>query len=161
MRRFMWPVLALSVAACDLSTEPELRNQANQFELRAQWQASITGIGTSTISGTVQLQEYRGSTVDATASLGGALASRAYQWRIFRGTCSSTLVTADRYSTDQAYPHIVTNAAGTGTVARLMAGALDSTGTYHVRIRLAPATVVTWTNPVGGGALACGALQRS
>jgi hypothetical protein len=158
MRKCISLLVLVGLAACDLSQEPELREQSNELELLSEWSASIGGVGSSTITGTTSVRVY-GSYSEAEISISGALPSRSYQWRIFRGSCAATAA-ADLglHATIQSYPDLVTNAAGSASTSRLLGGALNSpAGLYSVRLRLA----VSATNWNGTSPLACGDLTRS
>jgi hypothetical protein len=150
----MLPFVALAFAACDLSTAPEVRDQAQDLEQVAQWSSSIAGTS-SAISGSLQIREF-GSYGEATITISGAQASRSYQWRIFRGHCSDA--DPDLHATIQSYPDLVTDGSGAASVARTLGGALNTpAGEYSVRLRVATTT----TNWDGSAAIACGDLQKS
>ncbi|MEX2282915.1 MAG: hypothetical protein WEE89_10580 [Gemmatimonadota bacterium] len=158
MRKGVSFLLLLGLAACDLSSEPETRDDANEFAVRATWNATLAGIGTATVGGATKVTERLGSQLDAEVSLTGGLPTRAYQWRVYRGDCAATAA-ADLvlFSTIQAYPDLTTDATGTASLTRFLAGALDSTAAYSVRVRLGVST----TNWNGTNPIACGNLQRS
>jgi hypothetical protein len=98
-------------------------------------------------------------------TLSGGAPTKGYQWRIFRGDCSTTAVAANNnaptglllFATVQSYPDIVADASGGGTSTPVIAGSLDSVTAYSVRVRLAQ----TATNWNGTSPVACGNLQRS
>lgn len=169
MKHKLLMLLLAGVTACDSAIEPAVRSSANQFPVRANWTATISPVGTSTVSGTLQVSEHLGSRVDATITLNAA-ANSAYQWRIYRGNCATNTAAASNTaptgllifgttsgSAHLTYSDVETNAGGTGSVTRTIAGALDSLTAYSVRVRPAQsATNWNGTNPV-----ACGNLQRS
>jgi hypothetical protein len=158
-------LLLAIMAACELSTEPEVRENATEFPLRANWSATLAPVGTAAVIGNLTIAEYLGSHFDATASITGGRANTAYQWRIFRGDCATNTAAPNAqsptglllYGTIQAYPDLTTDASGAATVSRAMAGALDSLTAYSVRVRLGQSA----TNWNGTNPLACGNLQRS
>jgi hypothetical protein len=153
-----------ALTACVEGNPAEVRKEAPEFDVRANWSASAAPIGTSPVRATLALQQYEGYRITATLTFTGA-PNTTYQWRIFRGDCATTAVAANntaptgllRFSTDQSYPNVTTNAAGTGTVTATLAGALDSLKAYSVRVRVTQ-SAINWngTNPV-----ACGNLQHS
>jgi hypothetical protein len=161
----VWCLLPMIVAGCELSAEPQTRDEANEFPVRANWSATINPVGTAAVRGSLAITEFLGSHFDASASMTGGLANRAYQWRIFRGDCATTAVAANNtaptglllFGTIQAYPDLTTDGAGAASLNRAMAGALDSLTAYSVRIRVAQ----TATNWNGTSPIACGNLQRS
>ncbi len=165
MRNQVAVLLLLSLIACDSGVDPEVKGSGTSFPLRANWSATAAPVGTSTVRTTLTIKEYLGSHMDANASLTGGAANTAYQWRIFRGDCATTAVAASNttptglllFSTIQAYPDLTTNASGTVTLTRVIAGALDSLTAYSVRLRVATAA----TNWNGTSPVACGNLQRS
>jgi hypothetical protein len=157
-------LLAAALAACGEGSPAEVRDDAPTFPVRASWSASAAPVGTSTVRATVALKEHLGSRIEATLTLTGA-PNTAYQWRIVRGDCTGTVAAVNAtaptglwtFATAESYPNATTNAAGTATVTRTIAGALDSLAAYSVRVRVAQ-TQTTWhgTTPI-----ACGNLQRS
>ncbi|MGH7459532.1 MAG: hypothetical protein ACREMA_00710 [Longimicrobiales bacterium] len=155
----------LLLSACDLGLGVETRDRASQFPLRANWNATAAPVGTGTVRATVTIKEYLGQRLDATAALTGGAPTTAYQWRIFRGDCATTAVAANNtaptglllFATIQSYPDLTTNAAGTVTLPRVIAGALDSLTAYSVRIRVAQSA----TNWNGTSPIACGNMTRS
>jgi hypothetical protein len=165
MRKNILILLVLGAVACDLATDPETRNNPNEFPLRANWSATINPVGTATVRGNLTMAEFLGSFLDANASITGGAATTAYQWRIFRGDCTVTTAAANNtaptglllFGTIQSYPDLTTSAAGAATVTRQLAGTLDSLNAYSVRIRVAQ----TATNWNGTSPIACGNLQRS
>lgn len=158
-------LLATTAACNDWNTTPEVRTDADAFPLRATWQATAAPIGTSPVRATLAVQQRAGFRMDMSFALTGA-PSASYQWRIFRGDCSVTVVAANAtapqaglllFATVQSYPDAVASTAGTVTVSPVVAGSLDSLTAYSVRIRPAQAaTAWNGTNPV-----ACGNLQRT
>ncbi|HET9984397.1 MAG TPA: hypothetical protein VFQ38_12445 [Longimicrobiales bacterium] len=159
MRNPMPFLLLCALAACDFRAPADVVEQARTFPLRAEWTASIAPVGgAGTVTGSVNLKEYAGSQIDAEATIAGALPGRAYQWRIFRGSCTATAA-ADLvlFSTLQAYPDITTDPSGAGKASALLAGALDPGAGYSLRVRLA----VAQTNWNGTAPLACGDLQHN
>jgi hypothetical protein len=159
-------VLALvsALAACVEGNPAEVRTDAPEFSVIRTWNASAAPVGTSPVRATLAMQQYDGYRIKATLSFTGA-PNTTYQWRVFRGDCATTAVAANntaptgllRFSSDQAYPNVTTNAAGTGTASATIAGALDTQTAYSVRVRVSQ-TAINWngTNPV-----ACGNLQHS
>ena len=151
MRQSLRLFVLLCIAACNLdSTDVETRDTANQFPLRAEWQSSITPMAASTVSGSAHIREYR-AYYEAQMSITGGTPARTYLWRIYPGTCTNSGTTVFGGST-QAFPALVTNASGAATAAPLLAGALDSTAVYNVRVQTGAAITTT---------VACGNLQRS
>ena len=158
-------LLVIGLVACDSAIEPVTKNKADDFPLRANWSAAVAPVGSNTVTANVAIAEYLGSRLEASASLSGGLPSRAYQWRIFRGDCATTTPAANAtaptglllFATIQSYPDITTDGTGKGTIARELAGALDSLTAYSLRIRVA----TSQTNWNGTSPIACGDLQRS
>jgi hypothetical protein len=162
--------LALAaLAGCSEGNPAEVRDDAPTFPVRASWNASATPVGTGTVRATLAAKEHLGSRIEATMTLTGA-PNASYQWRIFRGDCATTTAAANNtaptglllFATVQSYDTpggtgVTTNAAGTVTVTRTIAGALDSLSAYSVRVRLAQSS----TNWNGTSPLACGNLQRT
>jgi hypothetical protein len=159
-------VLALvsALAACVEGNPAEVRTDAPDFSVIGTWNGSATPIGTSPVRATLALEQFEGYRVKATLTLTGA-PNTTYQWRIFRGDCATTAVAANstsptgllRFSTDQAYPSVTTNAAGTATVDASIAGALDTLTAYSVRVRVSQ-SAINWN---GTSPVACGNLQHS
>ena len=157
-------LLLVMVVACDGSSPAEVRTEANQFPLRASWSAAVAPVSAGTIMATIAIDEYLGSRLETTVNLTGAPASAVYQWRIFRGDCSTNTAAASNtaatglllFATVQSYPDLTASASGTATLMRTIVGALDSLTAYSVRMRPAQ-TATNWngTNPI-----ACGNLQR-
>lgn len=164
MRKIFALLLPLGLGACEVSTEPEIRNKAPEFAHRADWVASAAPVGTATVRAEVGVKQFSGSRMDVAAALTGGVPGTTYQWRIFRGDCSVTTAAPNSasptglllFATVQSYPNIVADGAGAGSVARNIAGALDDQTAYSVRFRVAQ-TSSNWngTNPI-----ACGNLQR-
>ena len=156
--------LLLTFAALGCEGNPaEVRTDANEFPLRANWAATVTPVTTGTLRASVSVKEFLGSRIQATVNVTGAAPNAAFQWRIFKGDCATTTTGSTTaptglalIATTASYPDITTS-GGTGSVTREIAGALDSLTAYSVRIR-ASQTATNWngTNP-----LACGNLQRS
>ena len=161
LTRMSAATLCLVLGACK-ENPAEVRSTAQQFPVRSTYSATAIPVGTSTVRATLSAKQYAGFRLEASVTITGA-ANAAYQWRIFRGDCATTAVgTATApglfiFATTQSYPDATTNASGTGTVTRLIAGQLDSLTAYSVRVR-ASQTATNWngTNPI-----ACGNLQRS
>ena len=156
------PLFAL--AACELSNPAEVRTDPAQFVLRANWTASATPVGTGPVRATVSIKQYHGFRLSTSLQFTGAPGT-TYQWRIYRGNCATTTVAVNNtaptgllvFATLQSYPDVVTDAAGTATVSRDVAGLLDSLKAYSVRVRVAQAsTAWNGTSPVS-----CGDLQRT
>jgi hypothetical protein len=162
----MLPVLAALVAltGCVEGNPAEVRREAPQFPVRANWTASAAPIGTSPVSASLALAQHDGFRIKATLTFTGA-ANTTYQWRIFRGDCATTVAAANNtaptglllFSTAQAYPNVTTDAAGRATVSATLAGALDALTAYSVRVRPTQAST-TWN---GTSPIACGNLQRA
>ena len=154
-------LLCIALAACK-ENPAEVRSTAQQFPLRSTWSASASPVGTSNVRATLSFKQYAGFRAEASVTITGA-ASSTYQWRIFRGDCATTAVGTAQipglfiFATTQSYPDATTNASGTGTVTRLIAGQLDSLLAYSVRVRPSQ----TATNWNGTSPIACGNLQRS
>ena len=161
LTRISATLACLALAACN-ENPAETVTGAGQFPLRATWSASATPVGTSTVRATLGFKQFAGFRAEASVTITGA-ANSGYQWRIFRGDCATTTVgTAQApglfiFATTQSYPDATTNASGTGTVTRLIAGQLDSLSKYSVRVR-ATQTATNWN---GTSPIACGNLQRS
>jgi hypothetical protein len=156
-------VLAFALGACD-ENPAEVRNDASSFPLLANWNSTVTPIGTSGVTATLALQQFAGFRMELNLSV-TAPPSKTYQWRIFRGDCATTAAAASvvdpngllLFATVQSYPDVATGTGGTVTLTREVAGSLDSLQAYSVRFR-ASQSATNWngTNPV-----ACGNLQRS
>jgi Flp pilus assembly protein TadG len=155
----------LTLAACDTGIEPSIRSEGEQFPLRATWSAAAAPVGSAALRANLTLKEYLGQHIDATLAITGGTPNVAYQWRIFRGDCTTTTPAPNNtaptglllFSTTQAYPDIVAVPGGTGSLTRTIVGTLDSLTAYSVRFRVA----VTSTNWNGTNPIACGNLQRS
>jgi hypothetical protein len=153
-----------ALAGCSEGNPAEVRDDAPTFPVRASWSSSATPVGTGTVRATLAAKEYLGSRIETTLTLTGA-PNTSYQWRIFRGDCATTAVAANNtaptgllvFSTVQSYPDVTTNASGTATVTRTIAGSLDSLTAYSVRVRVAQSA----TNWNGTSPVACGNLQRT
>jgi hypothetical protein len=163
-RGVMAAATAAAVAACDNDNPAEVRTDATTFPVTANWTASANPVGTSTARGSLAVKQRLGFRMDATFTITGA-PNTTYQWRIYRGgDCSvnaaATNATSNngifRFATDQSYPDVTTNAAGTATVTPVIAGSLDSLTAYSVRVR--PGQAATAWN--GLTPIACGTLQR-
>jgi hypothetical protein len=152
------------VAACGKSNPAEVRTQSTAFPLTATWRASAAPVGSATLTGALAIKQYLGFHMDASMTITGT-PNATYQWRIFRGDCSTTAVAASNtaptglllFETIQSYPDIVSNASGAGAVTPTIAGSLDSLTAYSVRLRVAQ----TATNWNGTSPIACGNLQRA
>ena len=158
--------LALAaLAACDDSNPAELRDKANTFPVRASWSAAAAPVAPATVRANLTIKEYVGSRMETAVSVTGGTPNASYQWRIFRGDCSTNTAAVNNaaptgllvVATVQSYPDVATNAAGTGTSSRVITAALDSLTAYSVRIRPSQ----TATNWNGTSPIACGNLQRS
>lgn len=161
LTRISTALACLVLAACK-ENPAETRSVAEQFPLRSTYTATATPISPSTVRATLSFKQYAGFRAEASVTVTGA-ANAGYQWRIFRGNCATTAVgTAQTpglfiFATTQSYPDATTNASGTGTATRIIAGQIDSLEAYSVRIRASqPATNWNGTTPI-----ACGNLQRS
>lgn len=162
----LWPLLLpfTALAACELSNPAEVRTNAETFPLGSNWSASATPVGTGAVRATLSIKQYLGYRLGTTLQFTGAPAT-TYQWRIFRGDCATTAVAVNNtaptglllFATVLSYPDVVTDAAGTATVTRDVAGLLDSLKTYSVRVRVAQ-TSTAWN---GTSPVACGDLQRT
>jgi hypothetical protein len=164
MRKRLACLLLPGIVACDGSSPAEVRTEAIEFQLRASWNAAVAPVGSASLAATVAIQEYLGSHLEATVNLTGTPANAVYQWRIFRGDCSTMTVAANNtaatglllFATIESYPDLAADASGSATLVRTIVGALDSLTAYSVRLRPAQ-TATNWngTNPI-----ACGNLQR-
>jgi hypothetical protein len=163
MRNKLACLLLVALAACKGANPAEVRTQAKQFQLRAEWSAAVAPVGTATVAANVAIKEYLGSRMEATVTLNGAGPNAVYQWRIFRGDCATTTAAASNtaatglllVATAQSYPDLAANASGTVTLTRSISGVLDSLTAYSVRLRPAQqATNWNGTNPI-----ACGNLR--
>ena len=156
---------ACALAGCDKATPAEVREQGASFPVTRTWNATAAPVGTNTVGATLTVTQHLGFRMEATVTLTGGVASRGYQWRIFRGDCATTAVAANNtsptglllFSTTQAYPDIVADASGRGTAAPVIAGDLDPQTAYSVRFRVTQSA----TNWNGTSPVACGNLQRS
>lgn len=155
----------IALAACNLTEPAEDRTgaDAQQFPVQANWTAAATPVGTGPLRANLSIKQYLGFRMDATAQFTGA-PNTTYQWRIFRGDCATTAVAINNvaptgllgFATAQSFPDFVTDAAGSATLNRTIAGLLDSLKQYSVRARVFAAGGWNGTNPVS-----CGNLQRS
>jgi hypothetical protein len=150
------------LGACLDQNPTEIRDDGNTFPVVANWSASMTPVGTNTVRGTLAVKQMLAQHNDVTFTVTGT-PNASYQWRIFRGDCSTTTAAATVrdpglwvFATVQSYPDVVLNAQGTATVTRTIAGLLDSLTAYSVRVR--PSQTSTTFN--GTSPLACGNLQR-
>lgn len=166
LSRFIPAVLSIAVlGACNLTEPAEMRTgeDAQQFVLQANWSASATPVGSSTLRATLGIKQYAGFHMDATVQFTGA-PNTVYQWRIMRGDCTVNVAAASNtaptgllvFATTQSYPDFTTDASGNATLTRTIAGSLDSLKQYSVRARVFAAGAWNGTNPVS-----CGNLQRS
>jgi hypothetical protein len=155
MRKYI-PALALfGLLGCDLSTAPEIRNSQGDLAMIAQWNANIAGVGTSPLTGTLNVRSY-GSYMESAISISNAPAGAEYQWRIFRGTCDVNVATGlTLFGSHQAHPNLVASGSGTASLNRTLAASLHTGFAYSVRLR-PTTTTINWngTNPI-----ACGNLQ--
>ena len=168
--RERWAISALAVGlvmlgACEKAANPaEVVSKASVFPVTATWNANVTAVGTSPVSGTFVAKQHLGSRIDLAMTIAGAPNAK-YQWRIFRGDCATTAVAANNtaptglllFATVQSYPDITLDASGAGSANPNIAGLLDSLTTYSVRVRVAQ-TSTTWN---GTSPVACGNLQLS
>ena len=139
-------ILAVVLAGCVPGNDPVTVTEPGQLEQRASWQAAITGVAAfANVRGTTQLADF-GPYFDAQMSITSAAPSTSYQWRIFPGTCAAPGAT--QFGPAQAYPNLVTNAAGSATIARTISGPLNLTGAYNVRVSTVatPVTIVACGN---------------
>lgn len=127
-------LLLLVAAGCDLdSIEPEIRDSAIPLELRAEWQANITSMNGSSVTGLTRLMEYR-AYYEAEIAVSGGPPSDTLVWRIYPGTCANS--DDDEFGgSTQAFPTLYTNGSGEASLTRLLAGALDSLAAYNVRVQ--------------------------
>jgi hypothetical protein len=163
MKRMAALLLVTVTVACQ-ENPAAVRSTATSFPLVANWNATASPVGTSTVRGTLAVKQYTGYHHDVTLTINGA-PNATYQWRIFRGDCATTAVAANNtaptglllFETIQSYPDVTAAASGAGTVTRSIAGSLDSLKPYSIRIR-ASQTATNWN---GTSPIACGNLQRS
>lgn len=142
----LWVLLC--AAACDLSQDPVVVEEAPNLEQRAVWTATLTGTPNySGVNGTVTIRDF-GSYLEAEASITGAPPGMALQWRIYNGTCAQP---AAQFGPNQAYPNLTTDGAGAVSITRTLAGGLLLDWQYNVRV----STVATPVRIV-----ACGDLQH-
>lgn len=156
-------VVVVMLAGCN-ENPAEVRDDATTFPLRANWSATAAPIGSSAVSATLAVKQYHGFRNEAALTIAGT-PSGIYQWRIFRGDCTTNTPAANNtaqtglllFATVESYPDITAGAGGTGTATPEIAGSLDSLTAYSVRIRPSQAAA-NWngTNPI-----ACGDLQYS
>jgi hypothetical protein len=161
---------AVGLAAC-AENPAEVRSTAGQFPVTATWTATVAPVGTSTVSGSLTIQQHQGFRMDAGLTIAGTpdTISHAYQWRVFRGDCATNVPAANQdpsgpsptglllFATIQSYPDITANTSGAGAVAATIAGNLDALTAYSVRLRPSQ----TGTNWNGTNPIACGNLQRN
>jgi hypothetical protein len=155
-------LLCVGLVACN-ENPAEVRSSAEAFPIRATWSGSAAPISPSTVTATLTAKQFAGFRIETAVTITGA-PNTAYQWRIFRGDCATTAVAATAaasglflFATAESYPNVTTNASGTGTATRVIAGSLDSLKAYSVRVRVSQ----TATNWPGTSPVACGNLQRS
>lgn len=156
-------VLGFALGACD-ENPAEVRNDASSFPELANWSSTVTPVGTSGVSATLNAKQFAGFRIELDLSV-TAPPSKMYQWRIFRGDCATTVTAANAqdpnglllFATVQSYPDVATASAGSATLTREVAGSLDALKAYSVRFR-ASQSATNWngTNPI-----ACGNLQRT
>jgi hypothetical protein len=90
-----------------------------------------------------------------------------FQWRIFKRDCTVNVAATGTlaftgstglflFATTQSYPDIRLDASGKATIKAQIAGYLDSTVVYSVRVRPTATTTFTGVNPA-----ACGDLKRA
>jgi hypothetical protein len=165
MWRYQPILLFVLMAGCADANPAEVKSDASEFAVRASWNANVSPVGSAAVRGAVEITEYLGFRMDAVATLNAASPNATYQWRIFRGDCATTAVAPNAttltglrlFATVESYPDITANAAGAATLARTIAGTLDSLTAYSVRIRPSqPSTNWNGTNPI-----ACGNIQRT
>jgi hypothetical protein len=157
MRNCLGLFAACGLAACALDSPAEVRDEAGELPVRAEWTATLSAVGSTALSGSAQFVEHEGSLVEAETAIAGGQPAKAYQWRVFRGACSVTdAARLALWATVQSYPDLTTDAAGRAGAAREIMGAFRTDVPYSVRVRLAPNT----TNWNGTAPLACGDLQR-
>ena len=149
MRKFI-VAMTIALSACLPENDPVSVTEPGDLELRTTWQASVVGRpALPNARGTLQLADF-GPYFDAQLSVTAAAASTTYAWRIWPGTCAAPVGTV-QYGPTQAYPNFTTNASGAATVTRTIAGPLNLSGVYHIRVT--PSTAATTI-------LACGDLQH-
>jgi hypothetical protein len=159
-------VSAAAIAAligCVDQNPTEVRTDGDEFPVIAKWSATMTPVGTSTVSGTLVGDQALGYHIrNVTFTINGT-PNATYQWRIFRGNCATTTAGSATtpglflFATVQSYPDAVLDATGKATITRDIAGALDTLTAYSIRVRLGGGT--TSTNYNGTNPLACGNLQ--
>ena len=158
--------LIVALTACDQRSPAEVRTNAQEFPLRANWSAAVAPVGSGTVQASVTVNEYHGFRMEVTVNVTGGAPNARYQWRIFRGgDCSvnvaATSATAGNglflFATIQSYPDLVTDGTGAASLTRTIAGTLDPQRPYSIRIRPAQ----TATNWNGLSPVACGNLQPS
>lgn len=153
--------LGIIVAAC-AENPAEVRDEATEFPVVANWNSSVAAIGTSGLTGTLTVKQKVGFRMELNLSI-TAPTNRIYQWRIFRGDCATTLPAANNndpngllvFSTVQSYPDVATGTGTTASLIRTIAGSLDSVKAYSVRFRVSQSA----TNWNGTTPVACGNLQ--
>ena len=156
-------VLGFTLGGC-AENPAAVRDDASEFPLLANWSSTATAIGTSGVSASFTARQFAGFRMEVNLSV-TAPPNRTYQWRIFRGDCSTTATAANNndpnglllFATVQSYPDVATTAAGTATLSRVVAGAPDSLKSYSVRFRVSQSA----TNWNGTSPVACGNLQRT
>ena len=156
--------LAVALAGCDKPGPAEVRRNANDYPLRASWSATLTPVGTSTVQGSLAINEYVGSRIESVINMTGVTPNASYQWRIYRGgDCTVNIAATNAtsgnglflFATTQSYPDLVASGTGAATLERAIAGALDPLGAYSVRIRRSQ-TATGWN---GLSPVACGTLR--
>ena len=163
--RHMIRVLGIGVILAGCVENPaEVRNDADEFPVVANYSSSVAAIGTSGVTGTLTVKQFAGFRLELSLSV-TAPPSRTYQWRIFRGDCATTVPATGNtdpngllvFATEQSYPDVATGTGTSAALTRLIAGSLDSAKTYSVRFRVSQSA----TNWNGTTPVACGNLQRA
>jgi len=155
-------LLGFALGAC-AENPAEVRDDASSFPVTANWNSSVTPIGTSGVSATFTVKQFAGFRMELNLSV-TAPPSRTYQWRIFRGDCATTVAAANNndpnglllFATIQSYPDVASG-TGSATLTREIAGSLDSLKAYSIRFRASQSA----TNWNGTSPVACGNLQRA
>lgn len=155
--------IAAGVGACSSPNPAEVRSGSTSFPVVAIWSATSAPIAPATVSGALTFTQHLGYHSDVTFTVVGP-PNTAFQWRIFKRDCSVNVAAINNtaatglvlFATTQSYPDITLDATGKATAVSQIAGWLDSTTAYSVRIRPTATSTFTGVNPA-----ACGNLNYS
>lgn len=114
--------LAVTLAACDSSTEPDSDI--------VKWVANLTGQGDfENVSGTVEVTS--AMTFAAKITLTGAEPNSEYSWHVASNTCAEPGSVLGNAS---SYAKIETDEEGKGTATATVSASLDPENTYHTAV---------------------------